>query len=345
MNSIKLRTALDFEHAPSSYKRKGHISLACESCRRLKIRCQGGLGGSAGPNPCDHCMKLSKDCVWPEEDFRKRPKASATTATELQPRVSASPAPPLSAALCLSSPQWENDNIRVAESIQPGRHCVMTLEGGDWEPTKSGMEEHVSIPSGSMNQGATALKNGIPYTTLQYYRHLGSTAIAPGYKKISLKLRQDDHQPQSRKEIGQRAPVLPLLDTTTGMPVSLLLPHLLDAFFEFYGDNFCFLNRWHLEDLARTGEASSFLICAMSALSSRFCEPTIFTPYFTEPEDGHERERWEFSLPFLDNAKRLLMPLLSIPSCDVCAGLLFIALAEFGDNNEAGMQPPRRYGG
>ena len=30
------------------------------------------------------------------------------------------------------------------------------------------------------------------------------------------------------------------------------------------------------------------------------------------------------------------MPLLSIPSRDLVAGLLFLALAEFGDNNEAG---------
>jgi hypothetical protein len=40
----------------------------------------------------------------------------------------------------------------------------------------------------------------------------------------------------------------------------------------------------------------------------------------------------------LNQAKILLIPLLSIPSRDLVAGLLFLALAEFGDNNEAGMK-------
>ncbi len=193
-----------------------------------------------------------------------------------------------------------------------------------------------------------SLEEEAPHSTLHYYRHLGPTAIAPGHKKISLKVRQDvvrdaysgsDWPSGDCGTFGTSSDTtcLPLFDGATSLPSKEILPHLLDRFFEYYGDNFCFLNHPYLSQLIERGEASSFLICSMSALSSRFCQPEMFTKYFMTKANGHERERWEFSLPFLERAKKLLMPLLSIPSCDVVAGMLLLAWVEFGDNNEAGM--------
>ncbi len=127
-----------------------------------------------------------------------------------------------------------------------------------------------------------------------------------------------------------------VIDPRTNLPRSELIPPLLDAFFEYYGSNSCFLNRAQLESLIRENEISVFLLCSIAALSSRFCSPDVFAPYLPQLPEGQERECWQNSLPFLSQAKRLLMPLLSIPSCDLVAGLLFLALAEFGDNNEAG---------
>ena len=89
-----------------------------------------------------------------------------------------------------------------------------------------------------------------------------------------------------------------LFDKTTGLPIAALLPYLLDAFFEYYADNFCFLNRSYLERLIKTGKVSSFLICVLSALSSRFCDPKMFNGYFRPKGDGSQTEAWEFSIPF-----------------------------------------------
>ncbi len=129
----------------------------------------------------------------------------------------------------------------------------------------------------------------------------------------------------------------PLFDAKTGLPVQAILPQLLDDFFRYYGDNFCHLNRKHLDSLIERREASVFLICVMAALSSRFSPPTLFVGFLPPKEDGSERESWEFSKPFLDQAKALTMSAVDLPSPAVVGGLIMLAFVDFGDNNEAGM--------
>ena len=200
------------------------------------------------------------------------------------------------------------------------------------------------------------------YTTIHYYRELGPTAIAPGHKRISIKVQQQQQQQQQQHHgspfSDPSAPAShstayiqpltsvveepgsgdypPLFDSETGLPVAKLLPDLLDAFFEYYADNFCFLNRCYLNQLLDRGEASVFLLCSMAALSSRFCNPAKFSSHFPPKEDGSQREGWELSNPFLERAKSLLMPLLGIPSCDVVGSMVMLSLAEFGNNSESG---------
>ena len=82
MDSIKLSTPQSFSAFPSSPKRKKHTTIACEPCRKLKIRCLGGGATAIGSapvvtNPCNHCASLSKQCVWPQEDGRKRARTSS----------------------------------------------------------------------------------------------------------------------------------------------------------------------------------------------------------------------------------------------------------------------------
>ena len=127
-----------------------------------------------------------------------------------------------------------------------------------------------------------------------------------------------------------------LFDRDTSLPVDDILNHLLDVFFMYYADNFCFLNRAYLDQLLSRGEASVFLVCSMAALSSRFCEPKRFVKYFPPKDDGSMKEGWELSTPFLERAKALLIPLLGVPSCDVVGGMVLLSLAEFGNNCEAG---------
>ena len=334
MESIKVRTPSDF--APSSPKRKKHTTIACGACRKLKIRCQGGDPGgtpsTTTQKPCVNCTNLGKDCVWPQEDGRKRQKSKSDLNSDENPVRDSGIGETRS--LVDRSPKHKAPGS--FENPSPfGRHTSYRVNGQDI------LNEEDAPPAGDM-----------PVTTLHYFRELGPTAIAPGHKKLKVKARTDlggvfedfcskcGHTEGQSVQTSALHPhpnqLTSLFDKTTGLPVAPLLPHLLDAFFEYYADNFCFLNRSYLERLIHTGKVSSFLICGLSALSSRFCDPKVFDGYFRSKVDGSQREAWEYSVPFLERAKSLLLPLLNVPSPDVVAGLLFLAWADFGDNNEAG---------
>ncbi|KAI9721901.1 MAG: hypothetical protein M1828_004996 [Chrysothrix sp. TS-e1954] len=190
-----------------------------------------------------------------------------------------------------------------------------------------------------------------PLTTIQYYRHHGPTALVPGYKKVSLNLNQEcgtTHQDSSTMchwpsqndtpwGRSQASALLPIFDEATDLPARALLPNLLESFFQYYGDIFCFINRGLLQKSIDNGEVSSFLIWTMCALASRFTSPSVFAPYFSSKPGGGERERWEYAIPFLEKSKALVPPAISTPSTDAIAGFLFLGWADFGDNDEAGL--------
>lgn len=315
MESATIHTLQDIERETALPRKRKYSSKACTSCRKLKIRCRE-LASSISSPSCEHCHKVGATCLWPEEDARKWAR------TKSQRRYTSS----------------SGVAVTPLQQTQPAAEPVAASASPDVSP-----EDGLDIERLTANRGCehASRSNSLetPYTVLQYYRYLGSTAIAPGYKKISLKIANDnlganDTGSALRDSLQQLD--ASVFDGSTGLPRAELLPYLLDAFFEYYGGMFCFLNRHQLECLIQTNEISSFLLSSIAALSARFCSPDIFAPCFPSLPNDQIRERWQYALPFLSQAKKLLLPLLSIPSCDLVAGLLFLALAEFGDNNEAG---------
>lgn len=301
MDSATVYTANDIkEKGPiADHPRRKYSSKACTSCRKLKIRCRE-LSSSSSGSSCEHCVKLGRTCSWPEEDARRRSMKSKQKSFQPLTQISsdqANPALPDIREMGDTSTQWS--------------------------------ERSGSFPPNLITESPSS---EIPHTVLQYYRYLGTTAIVPGHKKVSLKVIKDFQA----SNVPAEEAFDQLFDSQTGLPRSDLVPPLLDAFFEYYGNIFCFLNREQLGNSAKRNDISSFLLCSIAALSARFCPPAIFKPYFPSLPDGQHRKPWEYCLPFLRQAKRLMLPLISIPSCDLVAGLLFLALAEFGDNDEAG---------
>ena len=174
------------------------------------------------------------------------------------------------------------------------------------------------------------------YDTFYYYRELGPTAIIPGHKQVAVEVRQK-LSPVNAPRPSVSSSNLPryLFDEASSLPVQALLDKLIDVFFHYYADSFCFLNRGHLEHLLGRGKASPFLVCSIAALSSRFCDKQLIEYYYPLIEGGRCREPWEYSIPFLERAETLMTPLLGIPSHDVVAGMAMLALVEFGNNSEA----------
>ena len=318
MDSAIVHTTQDIEKDVATPRTRKNTSKACSSCRKLKIRCRELIRDNSTLS-CEHCTKLGFVCSWPEVDARKQ---STVKSKHRQSSASATPAYEL------------RENELQASSLTPDLTEPPTnTRCSDLPDQANEYLTETSTRAGRSNSLVT------PHSVLQYYRYLGSTALVPGYKKISLKIANEslDIDAEARKFLEPPELIgVDVLDPRTNLPKAELVPYLLDAFFEYYGSNFCFLNRAQLETLICENQISGFLLCSIAALASRFCSSEVFATYFPQLPNGAERERWQYSLPFLNQAKKLLMPLLNIPSCDLVAGLLFLALAEFGDNNEAG---------
>lgn len=186
---------------------------------------------------------------------------------------------------------------------------------------------------------------------LRYYRRFGPTAVAPGLRSLSLVVERGDPEQSSVYNEAQssgRSSSHPLtastpnsvasdkshiFDSTSGLPHADLLPQILDTFFEHFGGHFPFLHPLILGGHVKSGEASSFLLNTIAALAVRFC---TFSGPVAEALNKYEHA-WQRGAIFLRPAKEQLVPLLSIPAPEVVAGLLILAWAEYGDDNETGM--------
>lgn len=325
MDNVSVRTPRDFEDSEHPNKKRRHSAIACETCRKLKIRCQGGTPKSQS---CSHCDSLGRQCEWPEEDGRKmrrQRQLSVSLATVNEDR---------------------RDGTTAGHPLRSTRP-PSNRENGD--TTTERIDESSLNTSAAPSQANGTGNEDASYTTVQYFRHLGPTAIAPGHKRITLKVRQDEDTTPTDTSMsprdGGRLPrqdgfldCLPLFEDYTGLPVQPLLPVLIDKYFEYYGDIFCFTNRRHLESQVEQRQPPIFLLSVMSTLASRFCDREMFLPYF--PPVNRDRENWEYSIPFLSKSKSMVMSAMSLPTPDVVAGLLLLAFADFGDNNEAGEDIP-----
>lgn len=175
MDTAKVKTPDDFIGPPSSPKRKRHTSIACECCRKLKVRCIGGesaiSNAPSAPKPCNHCISQSKKCTWPEEDGRKKTKTS-------------SPA--------RSDPSFRNgkrgkevDSVPPNASIPQARrldtnHPHSSKIPSDYEDSPTSKPPTLATGNdASHSSGERSLSNASqpPYTTVHYYRHLGPTGM------------------------------------------------------------------------------------------------------------------------------------------------------------------------
>lgn len=209
-----------------------------------------------------------------------------------------------------------------------------------------GQTNQTQVPGGRVGQARVI--------RLRYYRRFGPTAVIPGLRKLSVVVDPDhDKEEEAAGEFVDQQPGYhtspPTISTpSTGSSVSYrsrlfdktgqkphpdTVPDILRVFFETFGGHFPFLNAQILSGHVRSGEASSFLLNAIAALTVRFC--ALEGPLVALKE-RYDLE-WMRGAPFLAKAREQLVPLLSIPAPEVVAGLLVLAWAEFGDQNEAGL--------
>ncbi|ORX41220.1 fungal-specific transcription factor domain-domain-containing protein [Kockovaella imperatae] len=197
---------------------------------------------------------------------------------------------------------------------------------------------------------------------LFYYHFSGPTSIRPGLNRISLKLQRrvphSSHGGHSERSVHESPSDLSStpfslpqhipedLWDPSGMPLPHIRDPLLELFFQHCSQFFPSLSRQRVKERIETETLSAFLTNCACALGARFAQPPISTILVRT----HERAKSPLnatststgpvgsaaSAPFVSKAQELIVPLLHLPTHDVCTGLLYLAWASYGLNSEAG---------
>ena len=142
-------------------------------------------------------------------------------------------------------------------------------------------------------------------------------------------------------ESSRDANTIPFYDSNETPPVSNLITHLCELFFERLGCNFPFLQRDRfLRDL-KDKKVNTMLVNAVCALSAQFSQHPLLCPPqppsihgYEPPQDVRMSDRGQL---FARKAMSALVDSLSCPTLAVAQSCLLLAYEEFGSNRDSGL--------
>ncbi|KAL7419454.1 aminopeptidase [Cryptotrichosporon argae] len=178
-----------------------------------------------------------------------------------------------------------------------------------------------------------------------WWRPHGPTAIAPGLKRLTLKVHVDGERlapAPGSTVIASTSAIGSAMGSTagagsiggaddlfdaSGMPVAPVMRHLLDVFAVRFECQFPFLSAAALAQDLATDSASVFLFNAVAALAARFStHPAIALPDLQPHAYGNV---------FAARAHGLLAPMLGLPSRETVVALVLLAHVGFANDNES----------
>jgi hypothetical protein len=159
--------------------------------------------------------------------------------------------------------------------------------------------------------------------------------------------------PEDLRRAEARAVKLALFKTGRErmFPRDHVLERHLDVFFDTLGGHFPFLSKESILQQHYAGSLSGLLQNAICALAARFVPPAAGTapvggPAHPIPAGSHastsssgpaERQPYQAALPFEEQAKKLLVEVLSFPSVETAMSLVILAWGEFGSGRDSGL--------
>ncbi|EIM86073.1 uncharacterized protein STEHIDRAFT_147598 [Stereum hirsutum FP-91666 SS1] len=257
------------------------------------------------------------------------------------------------------SNSW-NDTISSPPSNPSGTSNLQYSSQQTFEPMDHGLDSFAPAPAAlsrpsSIPQGETNDTTAHMDLELYYYRfsgQSGSTAIHPGINRISLRLQSrpsaptlPDNRPippvphrsssNITSSISPSAPLpaaQPSLNNNPdhqifdehGSPLPEYYGPLMETFFTTLGPHFPSVSKRRMEERIETRTMSAFFLNCICAISARFHESGRDDPA-------------KACAPYITKAQELIVPLLHLPTNDVCTGLLLLAWACYGQNSESGL--------
>lgn len=327
-------------------------TLADTQCRSRKCKC-----GGVPPDPCPNCVGDAITCQWPTEDGRssqaRKDRARARRLQSMAVRglgrppskadreamgqwaaAPASEAGPPSAGPSSAGPSlaggvggFGQDDGAVSDFALPSLDPAIfdpeqfILAMSSQLPTvEEGSEASPTVPFPSTSRPATSDEGRVVKIT--WWRPHGPTAIAPGLKRLSLKVRVEPQRPTYPSPspsglIGED------LFRADGMPAAPVMRHLLDIFAERFGAQFPVLDQASLLKDLEAGTGSVFLFNCIAATTARFT---------THPAIAREELKpHEYGNVFAKRAKEMLASMLAVPSRDTVVALVLMAHVGFGN--------------
>lgn len=163
---------------------------------------------------------------------------------------------------------------------------------------------------------------------ISWWRPHGPTAISPGLKRITLKVKLDNPVDTFRNA-SPRSAVQGPRDTPQevigqdGLPTPEIMRHLLDVFMAHFGCQFPFIDRQATEAKIEARTGSVFLLHAIAGIAARFSDhPAIALPGL---------EPWAYGNVFVNRAKALLGSMLAVPSRNTVAAFILLAHTGFAN--------------
>ncbi|BEI95017.1 uncharacterized protein CcaverHIS019_0705980 [Cutaneotrichosporon cavernicola] len=299
---------------PSSMKRIERGKKACMPCRSRKCKC-----GGTPPAPCPNCLADGIDCAWPTEDGR----SSAARKERARARRLAS-----MAVRGLGRPPSKAERDAEGEAGTSTSTSVLGAETPAWmagfadgfdmpfDPTQFILAMSSQLPTVEcdVSPSAPLSPSDGKVVRITWWRPHGPTAIAPGLKRLSLKVRVAPSSPahlpspMGMGDIG-----------VDGMPSPPLMAHLLQVFNEHFGCQF--------PALKQGPEGNVFLSNAIAATAARFTDhPAI-------AREGLKRS--EYGNVFYARARAMLGDMLAVPSRETVLALVLMAHVGFGNDSES----------
>lgn len=164
---------------------------------------------------------------------------------------------------------------------------------------------------------------------VSWYRPHGKTAIAPGLKKVTLKVRVNTPS-------GEAAAASPtaLLDSSAGelfapdgFPATPIMLHLLDVFRVHFGSQFPIVSELGLAAGIENRTASLFLLLSIAAIAARFSKhPLVALP---------DLQPHEYGKVFYARAKAMVGTMLGFPSREAIVAFVLLAHLGFSEDSES----------
>lgn len=171
----------------------------------------------------------------------------------------------------------------------------------------------------SQNQGRTV--------KVSWYRPHGKTAIAPGLKKVTLKVRVNTPSGEATTPSAALDGSASELFAPDGFPATPVMLHLLDVFRVHFGAQFPLVAELGLEAGVENRTASLFLLLAIGAIAARFSKhPLVALP---------ELQPHEYGKVFYARAKAMVGTMLGFPSREAIIAFVLLAHLGFSEDSES----------